>query len=127
MKSGKNRSKKQHRDLQDEQILEALEEVAERLSIKVHYERMKAFEFRVQDGSCKLKGESKIYIDSRHPIKDKVSILAQELGKYNLEEIYIPPLLREKVFLFHTPPEGPTPSEGGGNIENKTYHIEGNA
>ena len=121
MKSGKDRSKKNSRHLQDEQVLKALEEVAEKLSVKIHYEKMKAFEFRVQDGSCKIKGESKIYIDSRHPIKEKVSILAQELGKFNLEDIYIPPLLREKVFLF------PTPSREASDLENRTFHIEGNA
>jgi len=121
MKSEKNRSKKHRRDLQDEQILEALEEVAEKLSIKVHYERMKAFEFRVQDGQCKLKGEHKIYIDSRHPIKEKVSILAQELGKFNLEDIYIPPLLREKVFLF------PALSNKNEDFEESAPLVEGNA
>ena len=121
MKPEKNRSKKQQHQLQDEQILEALEEVAERLSIKVHYERMKAFEFRVQDGQCKLKGELKIYIDSRHSTKDKVSILAQELGKFNLENIYIPPLLREKVFLF------PTLSSESDDFETEAPIIEGNA
>jgi len=121
MKAEKNRTKKQSRNLQDEQILEALEEVAEKLSIKVHYERMKAFEFRVQDGQCKIKGEHKIYIDSRHPIKDKVSILAQELGKFNLEDIYIPPLLREKVFLFSAL------SCKSDDFETSTPIIEGNA
>ncbi len=96
----KNRSPKNKKHLKDEQMLKDLEEVAERLSVKVHYERMKAFEFRVEDGSCKLKGEPKVYIDSRRPLKEKISILAQELGKFNLEDIFIPPLLREKFFLL---------------------------
>ena len=95
----KTRSPKSKKALKDEQMLKALEEVAERLSVKIHYEKMKVFEFRVEDGSCKLKGEPKIYIDRRRPLKEKISILAKELGKFNLENIFIPPLLREKFFL----------------------------
>ena len=121
MKQRKNRTSKSNRNLQDEQILKALEEVAEKLSIKVHYERMKAFEFRVQDGQCIVNGESKIFIDSRHPVKEKVSILAQELGKFDLEQIYIPPLLREKIFLF------PGLKSENEKFEKGTPIIEGNA
>jgi hypothetical protein len=82
----------------EEEILQALEQVAEKLSVQVHYEDMKAFEFRVQDGFCTLKGESHIYIDRKRPVHEKIHILAVELKKFNLEEIYIPPLLRERVF-----------------------------
>ncbi len=101
----KKRSPKNKKHLKDEQMLKALEEVAERLAVKVHYEKMKAFEFRVEDGSCKLKGEPKIYIDRRRPLQEKISILAQELRKFNLEDIFIPPLLREKFFLLTPGPE----------------------
>lgn len=87
--------------LRDEQIMKALEEVAERLSVQIHYEEMKAFEFRVEDGSCRVKGEPSIFIDRKRPLKEKISILARELQKLDLEDIYIPPLLREKVLLSH--------------------------
>jgi len=82
----------------EEQILKALEEVAERLSVQVHYEDMKAFEFRIQDGCCKLKGEAHIYIDRKHTAREKIQILSGELRRFDLDAIYIPPLLREKVF-----------------------------
>jgi len=91
-------SKKEDR-LRDEQIMKALEEVAERLSVQVHYEEMKAFEFRVEDGSCRVKGEPSIFIDRKRPLKEKISILARELQKFDLEDIYVPPLLREKILL----------------------------
>jgi len=91
--------------LRDEQILEALEEVAQRLSVCVHYEDMKAFEFRIRDGGCELKGESHIYIDRKRPIKEKIHILSGELKKFDLENIYVPPLLREKVFDLSHPSE----------------------
>ena len=95
----KNRSSRKENNFRDEQIMKALEEVAERLSVQVHYEEMKAFEFRVEDGSCTVKGEPSIFIDRKRPIKEKISILARELKKFDLEDIYVPPLLREKVLL----------------------------
>ena len=94
----RNSSRKEDR-LRDEQIMKALEEIAERLSVQVHYEEMKAFEFRVEDGSCRVKGEPSIFIDRRRPLKEKISILARELQKFDLEDIYVPPLLREKILL----------------------------
>jgi len=98
-KGMKTRSTKKEDRLRDEEIMKALEEVAERLSVQVHYEEMKAFEFRVQDGSCRVKGEPSIFIDRRRPLKEKISILARELNKFDLENIYVPPLLREKILL----------------------------
>ncbi len=41
----KRRPTKKEDRLRDEEIMKALEEVAERLSVQVHYEEMKAFEF----------------------------------------------------------------------------------
>lgn len=95
----KIRSSRKDDRLRDEEIMKALEEVAERLSVRVHYEEMKAFEFRVEDGSCRVKGEPSIFIDRKRPLKEKISILARELQKFDLEDIYIPPLLREKILL----------------------------
>ena len=95
----KTRSTKKEDRLRDEQIMKALEEVAERLSVHVHYEEMKAFEFRVEDGSCRVKGEPSIYIDRKRPLKEKISVLARELQKFDLEDIYVPPLLREKILM----------------------------
>ncbi len=93
------RSTKKEDRLRDEEIMKALEEVAERLSVQIHYEEMKAFEFRVEDGSCRVKGETSIFIDRKRPLKEKISILARELKKFDLEDIYVPPLLREKILV----------------------------
>ena len=84
-------------DMKSEDILKRLEEIAEKIHIHVHYEDMKAFEFRVRDGSCTLKGEYHVYIDRKRPLKEKIEILARELSKHNLDQIYIHPYIREKV------------------------------
>jgi hypothetical protein len=95
----KSRISKKEDRLRDEEIMKALEELAERLSVRIHFEEMKAFEFRVEDGSCRVKGEPSIFIDRKRPLKEKISILARELQKFDLEDIYIPPLLRERILL----------------------------
>ena len=83
--------------LNDEEILKALEEVAERLSVRIHYEEMKEDGFHVQDGYCRVKGESHIYIDRKRSIKEKTHVLANELKRFNLDDIYLPPFLRERI------------------------------
>jgi len=108
----KSRPKKSEAREKDEQILKALEEVAEKLSVCIHYEEMKAFEFRIQDGCCKVEGESHIYIDRKRPVKEKIHILANELDKFDLESIYIPPLLREKVFPVSSKADDPSSVSG---------------
>ena len=108
----KSRSKKSEAREKDEQVLKALEDVAERLSVCIHYEEMKAFEFRIQDGHCKVEGESHIYIDRKRPVKEKIHILANELKKFDLENIYIPPLLREKVLQVPNQTDDPSGVSG---------------
>jgi integrase len=45
---------------------------------------MTADEFRVQDGYCRVKGESHIYIDRKRSIKEKIRVLANELKRFRV-------------------------------------------
>lgn len=82
-----------------EEILRALEDLAEKLSVRIRYDELKAFEFRVQDGVCTVKGESQVFIDRKKRTWEKVQILARELEKFDLDTVYVPPFLREKIFV----------------------------
>jgi hypothetical protein len=84
-------------EMNPEEILKELEEIAEQIPLHIHYEEMKAFEFHVQDGGCKVRGEPHVFIDRRRPAREKISILAGELKKCNLEGIYIHPYIRERI------------------------------
>jgi len=84
-------------EMRPEEILEKLEEIAEQVSLHIHYEEMKAFEFHVQDGGCTVKGESHVFIDRKRPTRERISILAKELQRCNLEGIYIHPYIRERI------------------------------
>ncbi len=82
----------------NEEILKALEDLAEKLSVRIRYDELKAFEFRIQDGGCTVKGETQVFIDRKKRTWEKIQILARELEKFDLDSVYVPPLLREKVF-----------------------------
>ena len=83
----------------NEEILKALEALAEKLSVRIRYDELKAFEFCVQDGGCTVKGENQVFIDRKKRTWEKVQILARELEKFDLDSVYVPPFLREKVFV----------------------------
>jgi hypothetical protein len=83
--------------MKPEEILQRLEGIAEQISLRIHYEEMKAFEFHIQDGGCKVRGEPHVFIDRKRPTREKISILARELEKCNLEGIYIHPYIRERI------------------------------
>ncbi|MEW6439441.1 MAG: hypothetical protein AB1640_00755 [bacterium] len=97
--------------LKSEQILKALEELAEKLSVRVRYDELKAFEFRIQDGGCRVKGETQVFIDRKKEAWEKIEVLARELEKLDLEGVYVPPLLREKVLRLEKPTSGPSRAE----------------
>jgi len=125
----KRRTSRAEDRLRDEQIIKALEEVAERLSVRIHYEEMKAFEFRVEDGSCRVKGEPSIFIDRKRPLKERIAVLARELQKFDLEDIYIPPLLREEILgpnAGQTNPGLETHNAAGSDAFSRQSHQRGN-
>ncbi len=80
-------------------LLQELENLACQLGIEVHYENLSDEELSLHSGACKLFGRSLIIIDARCPIFVKAQLLARELGKYDLENFYIVPRVREYIAL----------------------------
>jgi hypothetical protein len=78
-------------------ILEQLEELAERFGVKIRYEAIKEDEdsIHVVGGLCLLRGEYVLIIDSRATVKDRVQTLATALKHFDLDQIYLRPVLRE--------------------------------
>lgn len=71
------------------EILEELEQVAERTGVRVRYERA---EFTA--GSCTLHGEAMIIVNSRLSVRERVRALAREVARRDLEAIFIRPEVR---------------------------------
>jgi hypothetical protein len=75
--------------------LKELESVAEKLKIKVTYENIGG-ELGA-GGLCKVKGEHRVIVDKRATDGEKVTVLAQALAKFPLEEVVMSKSVREMI------------------------------
>ncbi len=83
--------------MNEELILEHLEKIARSKSIIIRYERLEDGELIIRSGSCRVKGNEYIIVDSRLTLKERIGVIARELRKRNLEDIYMLPLIREII------------------------------
>lgn len=83
-----------------EDILHNLESLARRLSIDIKYSNLDNEDFRIESGACNIKGKEVIIVDSRLPVKEKCRILSGQLKKRNIDDIFIPPFLREMMGYY---------------------------
>ena len=85
-------------------IIDQLEELAESFGITIRYEPIKQDEdlVRVVGGLCLLRGAYVLIIDSKAAMGDKIRTFAEALRHFDLDQIYIKPVLRE--LLDKVPP-----------------------
>jgi hypothetical protein len=83
--------------MDEHSIIDHLEELAERLGIKIRYEPIKQDEdlVRLVGGLCLLRGEYVLIIDSKAAARDKIRTFAEALRRFDLDQIYIKPAIRE--------------------------------
>ncbi len=79
----------------NDSLLQSLVDLAEKLSVKVIFKNLKDDEFVIKSGMCSVKGDTLIIIDSRVSLEEKVKTLCQELKKFNLDNIFISPVMRD--------------------------------
>ena len=70
--------------------LKELEELALKAGIKVRYEKTEA-----RGGMCTFQGSSLIIIDRKASDDYKIAVLAENIKKMDLVDIYISPKMRE--------------------------------
>ena len=78
-------------------ILRALEALASRIGVSVRSEPFALSVLEGRGGLCRLRGEHVVVMDARLPILDKIAVLAAALAAFDLEAIYVPPLLRASI------------------------------
>jgi len=78
-------------------ILPLLEEAAEKLSIKIHYDDLRKGEINTSGGTCVLKGEKRIIIHKKLHTREKVDVLMELLSEMDFESIHLPTEIREKL------------------------------
>jgi hypothetical protein len=80
-------------------MLEKLEELAEKLDVRVRQETLgeRDGDMLFRSGTCFFKGERLIILDGRLGLQKKCLALAAELKKMDLSLVFIPP--RVRLFL----------------------------
>ena len=77
--------------------LEDLKKVALELSIDIITGSLFDSEIIVKSGHCKVKGKKTIIIDSLLSSQEQSEIIIQTLKKFDLELVYLPPWIRERL------------------------------
>jgi hypothetical protein len=81
----------------DTALLQHLEGLAAQLGIEVRYENLADDEVTIHSGGCKLLDRNLILIDRQQPPAQSARVLARELSRYELENLYILPRVREFI------------------------------
>lgn len=82
-------------NMKQEQIYLELKLIAEKLGLIVAEKSFRNLGIIVRSGFCRVKNENKFIMDKHKPLPQKIAILAAELNRYDLENIYIVPVIRE--------------------------------
>ena len=81
----------------EDTIIGYLEELAESFGVQIRYEIINQDEDRsfVAGGLCLLKGKYVLIINPKATTKDKIRILAMAVKHFDLDQIYVRPILRQ--------------------------------
>jgi len=73
-------------------ILQGFESLIQNLSIDLRYEKGD-----FTGGLCKMGTKSVLIINNKLPVESKIKVMANELNRLDLEQIYIRPALRDII------------------------------
>ena len=96
-------------DLSDTLLLQHLENLAAQLGIQVRYEDLADDELSIQSGGCKVLGKTLILIEKLRSPREQAQILARELSRFDLEDRYVLPRVRDFIALQAPPREKKRP------------------
>lgn len=85
--------------MKKELILKELEDIAERLMIKVMFRDLRKGVIRSPGGTCILKGDHYIIIDKNITKQEQIDIFIDCLKGFNMEIVYIKPEIRSLLRL----------------------------
>ena len=77
--------------------LESLKKIATELSIDIIPGNLFDPEIMIKSGHCKVKGKDTIIIDNLLSSQEQSEVIIQALKKFNIESIYLPPWIRERL------------------------------
>jgi hypothetical protein len=77
-----------------DEMLEALENAAAQLGVKVSYEALQA---GLSGGLCRVKGEYRLIADKKAPIGDRIATLAQGIAQLDWSGLDLPPRVQARL------------------------------
>ena len=80
-----------------EELLVQIEELAGRLNIHIQYESLKAEDPETFGGYCRSKEQHMIILHSKASISRKIEIFTEALRRFDIDEFYMRPALREHL------------------------------
>lgn len=83
--------------MDEETLFQLLMELMEKLSIEVVHKNLHDEEFKIAGGLCKVQGKNILIIDIREPLKEQITLLARTLSGCNLDDLFVPPILRDII------------------------------
>ena len=96
--------------MKESAILQHLEEIAEKLGVKVDYVNLRRDYYNLKSGLYKVKGEHRIIIDKHLHLSEKIDVLMDALSEFDLDGLYIQPYVRRLFEKRQTVPGGePSP------------------
>ncbi len=90
-----------------EAVVQELEAAAEKLGVKVRYEKMTGL-CAGRGGLCSVRGEFRLIVDRRTTPEQRLDHLVEALARFDLEGLYLSPLARRYVDEAR--------SQGGGKL-----------
>jgi hypothetical protein len=76
-------------------LLGQLEDLAHRLGIQVRYESVAAESGFRSGGLCRIRKKQVIIVHAKAPVRDKIKTLAEALRRFDLDNVYVKPALRD--------------------------------
>lgn len=83
--------------MDEPRILDLLVELAESFGLQIRYEPIRLDEELGSrpGGVCLFKGQRLVIINPHASLREKIGILSEAVRQFDLDQIYIPPVLRE--------------------------------
>ncbi len=82
-----------------DRVLVELEEAATKIGVTVQHDSITG-EGAGQGGLCKVKGQWRIIVDRKATPGEKVVVLAQALGAFDLEGVFLSPVTRDLLARY---------------------------
>ncbi|WP_394826934.1 hypothetical protein [Pendulispora albinea] len=79
------------------EVLLELEKLARRIGIRVRHEPFEPRVIEGKGGLCWVHGRPIVMIDAGAPVLDKIGVLAAALARFDIEALYVPPVLRQRI------------------------------